>query len=299
MKKHVSKNTLFLVLIIMFVSLELKSQTHEFAPVGAEWYYSRIYKEGFNPTGVACDRFTSLRTVDINGLECKEIELYQHLDCDGIVNPHSELRYVYQDGDLIYEVEGGELYLLYDFSKEVGEYWIAPKYDNDTVFVNSIAYITLDDGTTRRVMETQSSNWDWWFGNIIEGIGREESLFPQLYLDGASCLEGPIRCYFEDGIQLISSETECDYEVQAVDEYDVMPLVFINTLVENVLHVSFANNATCQSIEIYSVDGRIVERHGRASLQTAIDISNLNPGVYILKVNMADGTVHTERIVKE
>lgn len=299
MKKISLKHKLFFALIILLTSLEIKSQTHEFAPVGAEWYYTRIYKEGFNPTGIACDRFTSLRTVDINGLECKEIELYQHLDCDGIVNPHSELRYVYQDGDLIYEVEDGELYLLYDFSKGAGDYWIAPKYGNDTVFVNSITYITLDDGTTRRVMATRSSNWDWWFGNIIEGIGREESLFPQFFLDGARCLEGPIRCYFENGIQLISSETECDYEVESVDENDVLPSVTINTLVKDVLHVSFANNATCQSIEIYSVDGRIVETYGRSPLQTEIDMSSLESGVYILKVSMADGRVFTERIVKE
>jgi hypothetical protein len=158
MKKITVKNTMIaLLFLLVLVSLETKAQTYEFAPVGAEWYYTRIYKEGFNPTGIACDRFTSLRTVNINGLECKEIELYQHLDCDGILNPHSELRYVYQDGDLVYEVEDGELYLLYDFSKESGEYWVSTKYDV-TVFVTNISYITLDDGSTRRVLEIEFHN---------------------------------------------------------------------------------------------------------------------------------------------
>ena len=297
MKKITVKNTMIaLLFLLVLVSLETKAQTYEFAPVGAEWYYTRIYKEGFNPTGIACDRFTSLRTVNINGLECKEIELYQHLDCDGIVNPHSELRYVYQDGDLVYEVEDGELYLLYDFSKESGEYWVSTKYDV-TVFVTNISYITLDDGSTRRVLETTTSDSYCWFGNVIEGIGREESLFPQYQLDGAPCLEGPIRCYFEDGIQLISSGTACDYEVESVDESDVTPSVFINTLVKDVLHVSFANNVTCQLVEIYAIDGRLLKSQ-ISNLET-VDMSSLESGIYIIKVRLADGMEYAERVVKE
>ena len=68
---------------------------------------------------------------------------------------------------------------------------------------------------------------------------------------------------------------------------------------QNTVNITFSDEIDCQSIEIYSIDGRIVETYGRASLQTAIDISNLNPGVYILKVNMADGREFTERIVKK
>ena len=85
----------------------VKAQSHEFAPVGAEWYYERFYREGWNLTGITYDRFRSLRTVEINGWECKEIELFQNLDCYGEVNPYTEIRYITQEGDKVYEVEDG------------------------------------------------------------------------------------------------------------------------------------------------------------------------------------------------
>ncbi len=93
MKRHYTSKSKVLLLLLLVAAGAAKAQTHEFAPVGAEWHYERLYREGWNYTGVAYDRFRSLRTVEINGWECKEIELFQNLDCDGVVNPHTEYRY--------------------------------------------------------------------------------------------------------------------------------------------------------------------------------------------------------------
>ena len=90
-----------------------------------------------------------------------------------------------------------------------------------------------------------------------------------------------------------------DYDSLENIQFADAPFVCYPNPAQNTVNITFSDDIDGQSVEIYSVDGRIVETYGRASLQTAIDISNLNPGVYILKVNMADGTVHTERIVKE
>ena len=294
------KNTLFLLMLMALTTFCGKSQTYEFTPVGAEWYYTRYYREDVPvPSGIACDRFTSLRTVDVDGIVCKEIELYQHIDCYGSINPYTELRYIHQDGDLIYEVEDGELYLLYDFSKEPGEYWISTKYDV-TVFVTNVSYITLDDGSTRRVLETTSSDSYCWFGNIIEGIGREESLFPQYQLDGAPCLEGPIRCYFESGIQLISSETDCDYEMLTVDENDASSSVFINTLVDNMLHITFDNNWTeTKTIQIFDMTGKMVYETHTSSNSLEVAFDNRPAGVYFLNLTDDKGKMSVKKVVKE
>lgn len=173
------KTTLLLLSTLLILSQMTLSaqQSVEFAPVGAEWYYNRYYKIGPAPDGIAYDRFQSLRSVVINGWECKEIELYRHLDCDGIPNPYSELRYITQDGDQVFEVEDGQRFLLYDFSKEPGESWWSPKYET-TVTVQNVSFITLNDGTVRKVLETQPSNPDWYFYEITEGIGMDYSLFP-------------------------------------------------------------------------------------------------------------------------
>ena len=288
MKNNTFTKTFLLLLINVFlIGGAINAQSYEFAPVGAEWYYTRYYRVGYDLSGIACDRFSSVRTVDVNGIECKEIELYRHLDCNGMVNPYAEVRYVYQDGDLVYEVEDGELYLLYDFSKEPGEYWVAPKYE-DTIFVQNVSQITLDDGTTRKVLEIDASNYNWWMSDVIEGIGMEVSLFPQQYVDGACSMPGQMRCYFENGIQLISSSIVCDYEVLAVDEEYDQPLVFINTLVDDVLHVSFAESIDSpRLIQIFDVFGKLVYR--TESMDKSLDISfdDKRAGVYVCRISIS------------
>ena len=71
----------------------------------------------------------------------------------------------------------------------------------------------------------------------------------------------------------------------------------------NVINLNFAEEVECQSVEIFTLDGRLVETFPETSLQTSsqptIDISSLNAGVYILKVKTADGKEYSERIVKE
>ena len=203
------KNEVLLLLLLTVAGLA-KAQTHEFAPVGAEWYYERLYREGWNLTGVTYDRFRSLRTVDINGWECKEIELFQNLDCDGLVNPHTEKTYITQEESRIYEVKDGQRLLLYDFDKNPGDSWYAPKYDVE-VYVIDTTTIILEDGSSRKMLQTFTFDDNLYINNIIEGIGMDRSVFPFYDWEGPPpCMHDEIRCYLENGIQLIVSETECD-----------------------------------------------------------------------------------------
>ena len=66
------------------------------------------------------------------------------------------------------------------------------------------------------------------------------------------------------------------------------------------IYIEFSPDVDCQSVEIYTLDGRMLETFQETSLQnTAIDISNLHSGVYLMKIKMADGKEFAERIVKE
>ena len=69
---------------------------------------------------------------------------------------------------------------------------------------------------------------------------------------------------------------------------------------KDIVYIEFSPDVECQSVEIYTLDGRMVKTCHGASLQNnAIDISNINAGVYIMKIRMANGKEFTERIVKE
>ncbi len=66
------------------------------------------------------------------------------------------------------------------------------------------------------------------------------------------------------------------------------------------LYIELSPDVNCQSVEIYDMDGRLVEMYHGASLQSStISITNLTPGLYLIKVRMSDGSEFTERIVKE
>ena len=65
------------------------------------------------------------------------------------------------------------------------------------------------------------------------------------------------------------------------------------------IYIEFSPDVNSQSVEIYTLDGRLVETFPETSQQTTINVENLNAGVYILKLRMADGKEFAERIVKE
>ena len=68
---------------------------------------------------------------------------------------------------------------------------------------------------------------------------------------------------------------------------------------QDIINISFDENVNCNSVEIYSIDGRIVETFPVTSSQSTINIVNLNAGVYMMKVKMSDGKEYSEKIVKE
>ena len=65
------------------------------------------------------------------------------------------------------------------------------------------------------------------------------------------------------------------------------------------IKLEFSDGSNCQSVEIYSIDGRLVETFPETSYPTTISIANLNAGIYIIKIKIADGREFAKRIVKE
>lgn len=291
-----------LLLLLLVAAGVVKAQSHEFAPVGAEWYYSRLYREGWNFTGVAYDRFRSLRTVEINGWECKEIELYQHLDEYGIENPHSELFYITQEQDKIYEVENGQRLLLYDFGKGIGESWYSPKYGLNVYVIDTLT-IELNDGSHRKVVRTfLQGEFDdyWYYDNIIEGIGLDKSVFPFLEFDGPpQSIHDYIRCYSEDGVPLIVSETvECDYEILAIDEHDEPSIVPMNTLVDDVLRIDFSKmQHSVKRVIITDLTGKDVGTYETMENEIYINFFDQPAGIYLIQTIIGSQVINS-KIVK-
>lgn len=65
----------------------------------------------------------------------------------------------------------------------------------------------------------------------------------------------------------------------------------------NILNISFSDDNECEFVKIYSIDGRLLLSQND-NFET-INLANLTPGLYLIKVRMSDGKEFTERIVKE
>lgn len=96
--------------------------------------------------------------------------------------------------------------------------------------------------------------------------------------------------------------------VSFVDSYDSVDEAFISEKpflcypnpAKDVLNISFTDDSECQSVAIYSIDGRlVVETFPETSQSSTINIANLTSGLYLIKVRTNDGKGFTERIVKE
>ena len=65
------------------------------------------------------------------------------------------------------------------------------------------------------------------------------------------------------------------------------------------IYIEISPDVQCKSIEICTLDGRLVEIFTSTCDLTSINIANLNSGIYILKLKMSEGTEFSERIVKD
>ena len=63
----------------------------------------------------------------------------------------------------------------------------------------------------------------------------------------------------------------------------------------NILNISFSDDNECEFVKIYSIDGRLLKSQNNNF--DKINIANLTPGLYLIKVRMNDGKEFTEKIV--
>lgn len=194
--------------------------------------------------------------------------------------------------------------LLYDFTANVGDtIWCGPwagEYHYNIVDSISIEHI----GGINRKKFWFGLEYGW-FGTAaaeiwIEGIGSDLGL---LYSGSASICGAYYRtlCFHHNSEFVWQNPNYDDCTFDAVGENSFANEIFVcPNPAKDVVNINFADDTECQSVAIYSIDGRLVETcHGASLQQTTVNVENLNAGVYILKIRMADGSVFAERIVKE
>lgn len=271
-------------------SLELNCQADTiWGKVGSEWHYNYNFAQIPGPGGSTYTWFKSLKDTLVNGQLCQIILEKRNYDCFGEPFFHELYHVMYTDNGRVFEIRNTDQFLLYDFNKNTGEYWILNGYENDTVFVDSTSTILLLNGQNRKVLYVSQSNYSEYpyrfSGMMIEGVGSEEYLFP--FQETLPCQDGgSLRCYNENDVLLISNFSPCDFETVGIDDVrNEMSLVSIPTLVTDMLtiHLSDEINLHDFSIMLINYASQLlfhIQEINKTNIE--INVSHLPKGMYIV-----------------
>lgn len=281
----------------------VSSQT-EWAPTGAEWYYT--YTEGAATPATGYYQLKSIKDTLIDSKQCKVIEKTL-VDSRGNESVEG-FEYIYTEisENKVYRYKYEDFYLLYDFTKEVGDTIIIKEpysvalYDSIVLIVDSISLEVISDTLQLKTYYVNSiltlSNPELQFsGKIIEKIGNYSYFFPndQLVCDGG-CPD-PLRCYSDELLNYVSYypyppyypySWPCDtfYTssiLVSLLDVDIYPNPFRNFFVIEVGESS----ADPFVFEIYNQAGRIVAQQRQfITNKYTENTSTYPPGIYFVKV---------------
>lgn len=234
------KTTITIILII-FSSIIGYSQTNEFAPNDAEWYYS-FMDDGAMVSGYY--KFTIIGDSMIAGHNCKILKIYSDIYDSFSGNYYSGnvgYEYIYSDSNIVYNYRYNQFYVLYNYNAQQGDTWIVAGDSNtyqgsnqdttSTIYVDSIS-TELVNGFQLKVLYVKSLEpYEWNFsGRIIEKIGCVGYLLPLYYGITGQNQYGPLRCYFDGNFGYYNTNIapDCDFLTNNAQTY--YPLVETNKI---------------------------------------------------------------------
>ncbi len=295
------------LLFLLVLTTSVFSQ-QEFAPVGAEWYYSQHVS--YDPPQANYVKHVSVKDSAINGKPVKVI-LKTKFTRVGTVNLGFE--YLHQNGDTVFYWKNGEFRELYNFSLSKGDsmlvYSDMPNYCAEKT---PYGWITLDSVYTMTInnqklkayfsIHNEGSVWDFSPFPIIEKIGSTMYLLPQ----NVTCVVdvpgiGTLRCYSDPEIGThyfgnIPCDTITTFPVYS-DKLNVKRFFSLYpNPVTDYLTINSGREGTF-SMEIYDNTGKIMHKQEFSS-GSRTNLTNLPRGLYFIVIKNKNKECYYEKIFK-
>ena len=297
MKKPQQYHIGIILLLLMLGGITIgKAQTHEFAPIGAEWYYSfqGHWIEGYV-------RIVSLGDTVIDECQYRVIEKYRHI-YSYLYNTYYSYsfgkEYVAQKQDSVLVYRNGHLCPLFDFGAKTGDTWIVPgteEFCNESfgiVHVVGSGSEEINGQTLRYVLVVDDPNSEWGFAysntsnpiKILETIGPVGTyMFPEQRCEMDVSEGGPLRCYHDDEIGPVSYYSgNCDYinhAYQSCEEVSDKGLTVFPNPVKDGFYINIDGEGF---VEVFDEMGKKVYC-GIINDMNYINISFCPPGMYLLR----------------
>lgn len=278
----------FLQALLLGISPAAYAEEAEYTPLVDEslmWSYCDVVKREVDQYDLTYTRYHFKGDTIINGRTYKK--LYQ-VDCDGAINyvaamREDEMKVYLADNEL---PDAGEK-LIYDFGLSVGD---------------GMGGNVLQDASLVQTEDGERMKFDFGFDTWIEGIGSLERPLHQplspvaLYELGVRLnwqKKNGVTVYKTDGFWF--KENECETTLSPF-----LPSAqgtCISQPAQGVLCIT-TDAEEAFDVDIYDLSGQqLLSLQGTSGQH--LDVSALPDGMYIAVLHFADGTRHSEKVVKQ
>ncbi len=284
---------LILTFLLLLVLPNLYSQ--EFAPEGATWYYSKHY--AFSGE-IGYYRIEASGDTLLNGKNCRILNHNGSPSC----NFYSDAYYVYEEDSVVwfYVPQIDSFQILYDLRAQKDSSWTViyssdPLNELDTVnvIVDSVSYMNINGMKLKRLhlhhVALHGNQGGVNYGKtLIEKIGDLYYLISFYSLDiicdgdfsaGLRCYEDPEIGFYSTGIADSCTYTN-DYDAvePAGEENDITLLP--NPATDRIVIES--DSYQLLFLTLYDLSGRNLGNYS-VYQQAEIDLSHLQPGIYLIR----------------
>jgi len=321
--KHLRQG-LFLLFCLITVQLQAQQDTVAYIPIpdNAVWSINSLKFKTFGDTVINSKDYIKVYWQDESSpyeFDINKASYFCALRNDtaakrvyGVYKEATEVVYVYRSGNTTkYNSTDTSEFLLYDFSLKVGDsVWAAAFFEYDSPYkimmyqytsvLNSDSIIILNDSSYRKkifmkiILPYEPDNQYW-----IEGIGSSNGIFtPATNLRLGT--ELPIRrlLCFAVNDEILIKFPEYDYDSIPDDCYSIGDISNIHEYgvdfniklypnpVENIVTLEMLSTDIIfpYTITILDLLGKELQTVVTKDKQTNIDLTNLNKGLYIIKI---------------
>ncbi len=283
-----------LATVICLSCVQAFSQTPEFAPVGAKWWYAELYYDSWADT-TPDQGFLLIESIDdtiIEGVNCRILQ-FTRTTFENETYPLLN-QFIYQDSLNIYVWIDTAFYLIYNFSGE--DFKIPVSYDwDDTdttlIVIDSTDFIEISGIDINRFYTHDEPigfgygpyGYGFSYNSIIEFLGSTSSLFPINYETTFLFIQSVnLNCYKDSVLNYKSVPYACDTTF-------IVP-TNINEFMQDISYSYFNNYLLLNSdipfdLALYSINGEQVYELNNV-FKVAEYFGHLPKGIYLIRINL-------------
>jgi hypothetical protein len=302
-------NNLNVLIILWLVLISDVTFSQDFAPIGAQWYYSEHHAFSGD---IDYLKIESVKDTVIKGLACRKLVKNTVLNCTG----RFDSEYVYMEDSIayFYDADFDDFQILFDLNAKKDSSWLIKIMDYDEnidtlkISVDSVDFFEVNSVKLKRLHVTYTGFYSGdiymqYYSKILGTIGDIDYVF-NIYPSWAGACDanysGGLRCYSDDrlGFYETGLVDSCDYTYEWVGVNNNKPVILniYPTIASNQIWISNAPDYFFR-VKITDLAGKTMYVDNLRG-DSEIDISNLQQGYYIIQILDNDTLLGFSKIIK-